>query len=52
MKYPRKPNRNEKEMIAAEGLDWKEWNVDAISTSWIIVIHKRSREKKVIWKSK
>lgn len=52
MKQPRKPNRREKELIAAEGLDWKEWSVEAISNSWIIIAHKLKKDKRVIWINK
>lgn len=52
MKQPRKPTRKEKELITREGLNWNEWSVEAISNSWIIIVHKFQKDKRVIWINK
>lgn len=48
MKQPRKPVLTEKKMIAAAGLDWKNWSVLERDNNSITLVNKKSgRVKKV-----
>ena len=48
MKQPRKPTLAEKKKIAEAGLDWKEWSVKASITNSLLIVHKKTGERKVI----
>lgn len=50
----RKPTREEKERIAKQGLDWREWLVLPSSTKETLhIVHKESeKERHLPWKSK
>jgi hypothetical protein len=46
MKQPKKPTRNQKEIISNNFLNWKEWNVVDESDFRLIVIHKATGKTK------
>lgn len=50
MKQPRKPTLDEKKKITAAGLDWKEWNVSASITNSMVLVNKKTKERKVVMK--
>ena len=44
------PTRAQKVIMAAAGLDWKNWYVQEESDSTLTVISKKAGRKRVLWK--
>lgn len=50
MKQPKKPTYEQKKLISKNGLDWKKWMIKDEDNISIALIHKETKEIKVIWK--
>lgn len=50
MKQPENPARQQKEMIKAAGLDWKNWNVAREDEAAVHVINKNTGTRRTIRK--
>lgn len=50
MKQPKKPTYEQKKLISKEGLNWKDWMIKDEDNISIALIHKETKEIKVIWK--
>ena len=50
MKQPKKPTLGQKKIMAAAGLDWKNWSVIRENSTALDVINKKSGRKKMILK--
>lgn len=48
MKQPRKPTLAEKKKMSEAGLNWKEWNVSASISSAMVLVRKKTGERKVL----
>lgn len=48
MKQPKRPTLQQKKLINKAGMDWKEWNVENQSDDRLVLIRKRTGERKTI----
>lgn len=42
MKQPKKPNLQQKKLMAIKGYDWKEYNVREESDTFLVIVHKET----------
>lgn len=48
MKQPKKLTRNQKELLAKKGLNWKEWMLESEDVVFYTFVHKGNGRKKIL----